>query len=187
MTIEFDMANTDGNRPYRPYLVSDLRALAGKKSTTEDEIDLIFQELGNRTTSQAKKFLLELVKRYPRLNSDKDQVVKKQVAKKAAKKVAKEATAPRSKIDSPNVFIYEENSIAYEFLRNTFTEAGELLGKWGMTPTLPEEILEKTFMLWSEYLKGNKDIMYRTLEQLDADHKKYTKLRTTAKKKAEKK
>ena len=181
------MANTAGDRPYRPYLISDLRALVGKRTTTDDEIDLIFEELGNRTTSQAKKFLLELVERYPRLNSDKNKVVKKQVAKKAAKKAAKKTTTPRSKIESPTVFTYEENSIAYEFLRNTFTEAGELLGKWGLTPTLPEEILETTFVLWSEYLKENRDIMYRTLEQLDADHKKYSKMRTTAKKKADKK
>jgi len=181
------MANTAGDRPYRPYLISDLRTLAGKRTTTDDEIGLIFEELGNRTTNQAKKFLLELVERYPRLNSDKNKVVKKQVAKKAAKKAAKKTTTPRSKIESPTVFTYEENSIAYEFLRNTFTEAGELLGKWGMTPTLPEEILEKTFVLWSEYLKVNKDIMYRTMEQLDADHKKYSKMRTTAKKKADKK
>jgi len=178
------VASSKGERPYSQTLVADLKVLAESKNVTKKVIDDIVYELGFRTKPGAVRLLEKLVAQHPRLREPAKTAKKKQAAKKA---VARASAPSRATPDpsGPIVFTYEENSVAYEFLRNTFTEEGELLAKWGMTPTLPEDVIEKTFKHWEEHLSKNTDPMFRTIEQLKLDREKFAKTRTRAKRKNE--
>ena len=178
------MAGRNSDRPYISFTVAQMKELSGAKGVRNEVIDGIVAELGHRSTQAANKYLADLIKKYPRLREPAKTVKKKQ----AAKKVVTQASAPSRATTAPSgpiVFSYEENSVAYEFLRNTFTEEGELLAKWCMTPTLPEDVIEKTFKHWEEHLSKNTDPMFRTIEQLKLDREKFAKMRTQAKRKNE--
>ena len=60
--------------------------------------------------------------------------------------------------------VYREK---YEALRATMTEAGELLAQWGMTETLPSNIIELVLVEWSKLISqiGFRD--RRTQNDLD--------------------
>jgi hypothetical protein len=166
------------------YSWQELKALFDAKSVRPQVIDGIYEELLGRKSRANKLVLQELLKKYPRLQEPAKTVKKKQAAKKAVARAEAPARSQRTH-DGPIVFKYEENSVAYEFLRNTFTEEGELLAKWGMTPTLPEDVIEKTFKHWEEHLAKNTDPMFRTIPQLKIDKEKFAKLRARAKRRAE--
>lgn len=178
------MARSNSSRPYVSKTVDQMKAIANTKNVSNKVIDDIVEELGYRSTRVAARFLEDLISKHPRLQEPGKTVKKKQAAKKAVAR-AEAPTRSQRPQDGPIVFKYEENSVAYEFLRNTFTEEGELLAKWGMTPTLPEDVIEKTFKHWEEHLSKNTDPMFRTIGQLKLDREKFAKMRARAKKKNE--
>ena len=153
-----------------------MRDITSAKNVSSKVVDEIIDELGNRKTQAARRYLAELHEKFPRHAEPAKAAKSKQAAKRAVARASTPSRAPRV-LDGPTVFTYEENSVAYEFLRNTFTEEGELLAKWGMTPTLPGEFIEKIFDQWKEYLSKNTDLMFRTIEQLNLDREKFAKLR----------
>ena len=175
-------ANTD--RPHFQKSVAEMREITNAKNVSDKIVDEIIEELGHRKTQVAKRYLAELVEKYPRLAEPAKAAKKKQAVKRATPR----ASAPTRTVGAhagPTVFTYEENAVAYEFLRNTFTEEGELLAKWGMTPTLPEEVIGKVFDQWVEHLSKGQDPMFRTVDQLKNDREKFLKIRTRAKRKIE--
>ena len=176
------MVASNSGRPHIGKTVAEMREITDAKNVSSKIVDEIIDELGYRTTQAARRYLAELLEKNPRL-AEPVKVAKK---KQAAKRAAPRANVPHKSSGSqsvPVVFTYEENSVAYEFLRNTFTEEGELLAKWGMTPTLPDDFIEKTFDHWKEHLSKNADPMFRTIEQLNLEREKFAKLRARAKKK----
>ena len=60
---------------------------------------------------------------------------------------------------------------SYELLRLTFTEQGELLARWGLTQSIPVDLLEKIRSMWIEKLTSGYGDAIRTIEQLDKDFK----------------
>ena len=60
---------------------------------------------------------------------------------------------------------------SYELLRLTFTEQGELLARWGLTESMPVDLLEKIRFMWIEKLTSGYGHAIQTLEQLDKDFK----------------
>jgi plasmid stabilization system protein ParE len=159
-----------------------MRDITSGKNVSSKVVDEIIDELGNRKTQAARRYLAELHEKFPRLAEPAKAAKSKQAAKRAVARASTPSRAPRVSA-GPTVFAYEENSVAYEFLRNTFTEEGELLAKWGMTPTLPDDLIQKTFDQWIEHLSKNTDPMFRTIDQLNLDREKFAKLRARAKKK----
>ncbi len=65
-------------------------------------------------------------------------------------------------------------------LRATFTEEGELLARWGMTPTLPDAVRAATVAAWREILKSSATCDGRTITQFDRDMARAAELRSRA-------
>lgn len=166
------MASTRSNRPYLNTSLAELTSLARAKNASEKIVKDVLAELDHRTTAGARRLKRELLGAHPHLATSA--VV--QTSEPPAKRASNQSSRRTSGSSFPTTIVYEENSVAYEFLRNTFTEEGEILARWGITPMLPESMKTKIFELWREYLKKNKDSMFRTLEQLENDQLKLQKL-----------
>jgi len=65
-------------------------------------------------------------------------------------------------------------------LRATFTEEGELLARWGMTPALPDAAREATVAAWREILKTATTLDGRTITHFDRDMARAAELRQRA-------
>jgi hypothetical protein len=66
---------------------------------------------------------------------------------------------------------------AYLRLRSTFTEEGELLARWGMTPNLPQHLQELLFSAWGEQLRKSTTVDGRSAVELQADLARLAALR----------
>jgi hypothetical protein len=60
---------------------------------------------------------------------------------------------------------------SYEMLRSTFSERGEVLSRWGMTDSMPIDLVEKIGSMWLEKLATGYGDAIRTYEQLEKDFK----------------
>lgn len=55
----------------------------------------------------------------------------------------------------------------YEALRQTFTEAGELLAQWGMTEMLPPNMINMVIAEWEVIIASDKDANGKKQEDLE--------------------
>ena len=55
----------------------------------------------------------------------------------------------------------------YEALRQTFSEAGELLAQWGMTEMLPPDMINIVIGEWEKVIASDKDAKGKKLEDLE--------------------
>ena len=58
---------------------------------------------------------------------------------------------------------------SYELLRATFSEKGEILSRWGITESIPDDLLAKIASLWIEKFKSGYKHIIRSQEQLSKD------------------
>jgi hypothetical protein len=58
---------------------------------------------------------------------------------------------------------------AYEHLRATFSEEGELMARWGMTPSLPRPLQETVVGGWRDLLRDSPTTDGRTLVNFERD------------------
>jgi hypothetical protein len=174
------VASAKSNRPYKSSSLPELIAVTKAKNVSEKIVKDVLAELECRTTAGARRLKRELLGTYPQLATKA--VVRNSTP--PAKRASRQSSIHPSDSNFPATIVYEENAVAYEFLRNTFTEEGEILARWGMTPTLPDAIMKKIFEMWKEHLSKNKDSMFRTLQQLESDQAKLQKTRTARNAKA---
>ena len=166
------MARTSSNRPHVRSSLVALTAIAKAKNVSDQVVKDVLSELEHRTTAGARRLKRELLNARPHLAS----TATVQNSKPSAKGAARQSSGRRHDSHLPTSIVYEENAVAYEFLRNTFTEEGEILARWGMTPLLPEDMMKKIFEMWRVHLKKNKDSMFRTVQQLESDQEKLLKI-----------
>jgi hypothetical protein len=62
-------------------------------------------------------------------------------------------------------------------LRSTFTEEGELLARWGMTPSLPRHLQQLLIAAWREELRKAPTFDGKSTSELEADLKRVAALR----------
>ncbi len=55
----------------------------------------------------------------------------------------------------------------YEALRQTFTEAGELLAQWGMTESLPQDLIKIVLAEWKVIVTSEQNSSGKTLQELE--------------------
>lgn len=59
----------------------------------------------------------------------------------------------------------------YEALRSVFSAEGEILARWGMTPSMPLDLRSSVFAEWRAKLASGSASALRTLEVLETDEK----------------
>jgi|GEM_PF-5177812 len=139
----------------------DLRALAADRINDAVVINEVKYELSFRTTKAARVLLAEV----------KTGVI----ASKDARVVpARTDYSIEQRLDvSPSAG--DECSdlrVRYEELRQTFTERGSSLSKWGMTELMPPEMVIKVVALWKLAVDDVADKHGRSKTVLSADMKK---------------
>jgi hypothetical protein len=70
---------------------------------------------------------------------------------------------------------------ALAVLRATFTEEGELLARWGMTPNLPQSLQVVLVAAWRAHLDKSPTADGKTAAEFEADLKRLEVLRATGK------
>jgi hypothetical protein len=71
--------------------------------------------------------------------------------------------------------------IDYELLRKSFTAEAELLARWGMTASIPDDLMERVFSNWVERLTSTPDQWGRTVDSARRDLVKVKEIRRLAK------
>jgi len=140
-------------RAYLSKSVAELEKIASANLGDEKIIESIKQELAFRTTAKARRLL-------DALNS-------------GGPIEPMPAFESRTTVAVPeHVFNDCESLLAsYEMLRSTFSERGEVLSRWGMTDSMPIDLLEKIGSMWIEKLATGYGDAIRTYEQLVKDFK----------------
>lgn len=138
-------------REYSGNTADELRQIAVANSGDAKVLAKIKQELGLRNSSVAKKLLTEL---------DAGGPISSPVQSKS-----KGTTETSTSIHRDCVVL----EASYELLRATFSEKGEILSRWGMTESIPEDLLAKIASLWIEKFKGGYKHAIRSQEQLLKD------------------
>lgn len=70
--------------------------------------------------------------------------------------------------------------IDYELLRKSFTAESELLARWGMTASIPDDLMERVFSNWVERLTSTPDQWGRTVDSARRDLAKVKEIRRLA-------
>ena len=151
MNIRGTMATE--KRAYMTKSAMELQQIAVANSGDVKIIEKIKHELTFRHTAAAKKLLDELGKGGPISLTPQS---KPRVAVDISASVHKDC---------------EMLEVSYELLRSTFSEQGELLARWGLTESMPIDLLEKIGTMWIEKLTSGYGHAIRTLEQLGKDFK----------------
>jgi hypothetical protein len=140
-------------RAYLSKSVAELEKIAAVNSGDERIIESIKHELRFRTTVKSKRLLEAL--------DSGGQIELKPGFEPRAKEVGMES-----------VFKDCETLLAsYELLRSTFSERGEVLSRWGMTDSIPHDLLEEIGSMWIDKLATGYGCAAQTREQLDRDFK----------------
>jgi hypothetical protein len=140
-------------RAYLSKSVAELEKIASANLGDEKIIESIKHELVFRTTAKARRLL-------DALNSG------------GPIELMPESESRITVAVPEQVFNDCETLLAsYEMLRSTFTERGEVLSRWGMTDSMPIDLLEKIGSMWLEKLATGYGDAIRTYEQLEKDFK----------------
>lgn len=138
-------------RAYLAKSVAELEKIAAANLGDEKIIESIKQELAHRTTSKSKRLLNALNSGGPiELTPE---------------------SGPRTTVAGPEPIFKDCETLlaSYELLRSTFSERGEVLSRWGMTDSMPHDLLEKIGSMWIEKLLTGYGHAFQTREQLGSD------------------
>lgn len=160
-------------RPLSRKAIGDLRALAVDPANWAS----VLHELGYRNTQKARKLAAEIrdamgkptsttaMKAAARSVKPTAAERTARAAKKARSAAVGTATSPEA-VPAPEVRDLQER---FDLLRATFSLTGEVLARWGMTPTMPREIRDQVFGLWGQRLRDGDIDAQRTRTRLDED------------------
>ena len=140
-------------RAYLSKSFEDLEQIAAANLGDEKIIARVVQELGHRKSTKAKKLLVVLNSGSP---------------------ISLTPQSKRSVADARSAGVFQDCEVlltSYELLRSTFGERGELLSRWGLTDSMPHDLLEKIGSMWIEKLATGYGDAIRTYEQLIRDFK----------------
>jgi hypothetical protein len=140
-------------RIYSTKSLIELKQIASANMADSKVIEKIKHELGFRKKAAAKQLLSELEAGAPISLSPQ----------------RKTLDAPTSSASIHSDCVALEAS--YEVLRATFSEQGSVLARWGLTESMPNDLLIKVVSLWIEKFNGGYTHVIRSQEQLLKDCK----------------
>jgi hypothetical protein len=140
-------------RRYIAKSVVELRQIAAANPGDTKIIGDVKVELSYRKSSAARTLLLEI----------------------ESGAVSPPTSLIKSKEKMPESSLGESECAAlearYELLRATFSEQGEVLARWGLTESMPVDLLVKIMSLWAEKFSGGYVHVIRSQEQFLKDCK----------------
>lgn len=151
-------------RPYISFRIEQLEELASGIESQPNLSAPLIAELEHRRNHRARKLLNQLTSTggTSQRSSPQDTSRSSSIAADRASDVDSEKD---SHTESTN---YEALRERYEELRKTFTVEGELLARWGMTPSLPLDLQEFVFESWRRIVEVETD-SDRTILELESD------------------
>lgn len=166
-------------RSYTRKSVEELAQLAEEKRDDVDVIAGIIAELRHRKVPKAKKLLARLSgESSPSRSAPRKATARPTKATAGPTKATAKNGRAKPVVPGPVVEAEAATTIpdvdrnlqeVFELLRETFTFEAEILAKWGMTPTLPKEMVQLVFTSWRKLLKGGPDERGRNLGLLEQD------------------
>lgn len=160
------------NRPYSKSRVEELEALA--LASAQDAVVLrnLLLELECRKTPRAVKLRQKVQEALTR-SGDGASKPSATAAPNRAKPVAASGPRPQAAAVADAAFYVPltdpEVAQCLKALRDTFTPRGELLARWGMTESLPDELIEVVIREWKRLLKNPEAAQGRSSRDLDRD------------------
>jgi len=140
-------------RPYISKSVIELRQIAVANPNDTKILGDVKIELSHRKSSAAKSLLAEI----------------------ESGPVAPPVSSPKPREQIPESSLGESECAAlearYELLRATFSEQGSVLARWGLTESMPNDLLVKVVSLWIDEFNGGYAHVIRSREQLLKDCK----------------
>ena len=159
-------------RPYGDKGVAELERLATENAGDAKVMADVIAELRKRTVPKARKLLARLSGESPSTLAATRKASSK--SKKASSK--SDSTKPIASglmVDAALATMNPDGDRSteqtFELLRETFTLEGEILARWGMTPTMPNEIKKLVIVEWRKLLKGGPDDRGRSIKTLELD------------------
>ena len=160
------------NRPYIKSRVEDLDALFLAHAQDAVVLRHLLAELENRTMPRAVK-LREKVQQALTRSADGASKPSAMAAPARATPVVKSEPRPKATAVAEAAFCVPltvpEEAACLKALRATFTPRGELLARWGMTESLPDELIEVVVREWKRLLKNPEAAQGRSSTDLDRD------------------
>ena len=140
-------------RVYSTKSFQELHQIAAACAGDAKIIEKLIQELQFRRTAAAKKLLGELKVGGP-------------ISLTAQSK-------PRGalNVSAPIHKDCETLEASYALLRSTFSEVGELLARWGLTESMPHDMIENIAFMWIEKITSGHGNVIQTRDQLNKDLK----------------
>ena len=154
-------------RPLAQKGIAELEELIGQSGVDPSLVKDVIEELRFRSTSRATRLLAELEGR--KGTSRPDRAKRKSAIDRTHSRKASsipEMSESASVTDATSSRTLEE---AYALLRETFTEDSEILAKWGMTSSMPEDLRKLVFNHWSRRISSKSDEFGRNDKRLHAD------------------
>ena len=140
-------------RPYISKSILQLRQIAAANLGDTKILGDLKIELSHRKSSAAKSLFAEI----------------------ESGPVAPPAYSPKPREQIPESSLGESECAAlearYELLRATFSEQGAVLARWGLTESMPDDLLAKIVSLWIDEFNGGYTHVIRSREQLLKDCK----------------
>lgn len=146
----------------RPYMTFGIEKLENLAEASKNDLTLrrdLIAELATRNSSRSKA----LKKKLEEVSPSGVKAEAPAAVSKARRSSA--ATTPSLAPRLTDQAIIED----LELLRKTFTESSEILSRWGMTESMPDDLKELVFNNWTKRLTKTPLTGGRTLVRLKAD------------------
>lgn len=125
-----------------------------------DVLEVLRFELAHRSTQAAKKLQEQVESRLAILKADPQP---KRNESKRTRRRPEPLSAPKPVAEAPAI------RETHDALRSTFSEEGELLARWGMSPLLPDDLFESFIDAWRAWLRQRPTADGRSTPEFDAD------------------
>jgi hypothetical protein len=125
-----------------------------------DVLEVLRFELEHRSTQAARKLQEQVESRLAILKEDPQP---KGNASKPTRRRPESRSAPKPEAEAPAI------GEAHDALRATFSEEGELLARWGMSPLLPDDLFESFIDAWRAWLRQRPTADGRSTPEFEAD------------------
>jgi len=131
-------------------------------------------ELGYRKTSTAKALLREVDAQLGRLSQKPSTGTKTIAPQTPDKEDPYKSKTRRRQVteEAPRTL-----PVDYELLRKTFSAESELLARWGMTSTIPDDFMSVVFDGWCDRLTDSPDEFGRTVDSAREDRAQLARMR----------
>ncbi len=162
-------------RPYMSLSAERLEAEFTKAGGDRQVLATLKHELEHRQTRAARALLEKVVAALDGGTSPTRTPAAPRASPSTRRGPAPAAPTPMDR--SKQVAVQPVEPPDYELLRASFTTEAELLARWGMTSSLPDDLMSMVFDGWCSRLKDLPDQFQRTVDAARKDREKIQRLR----------